>query len=193
MKTVCVYCGANPGADPAFLSAASMLGSLLALQRRGLVYGGGRVGRMGALADAALGAGGRVVGIMPRDLMEREIGHSGLTELQVVDSMHQRKMLMADLADGFVALPGGIGTLEEFFEIWTWSQLGLVRKPLGVLNVAGFFDPLLVFLDQLVAQGFVSAESRAFLCVDDDAERLLERMATQPLPHLRRWLDRSQT
>ena len=193
MKTVCVYCGANPGADPAFLSAASMLGSLLALQRRGLVYGGGRVGLMGAIADAALGAGGRVVGIIPRDLMEREIGHSGLTELQVVDSMHQRKMLMADLADGFVALPGGIGTLEEFFEIWTWSQLGLVRKPLGVLNVAGFFDPLLVFLDQLVAQGFVSAESRAFLCVDDDAERLLERMATQPLPHLRRWLDRSQT
>ena len=193
MKTVCVYCGANPGADPAFLSAASMLGSLLALQRRGLVYGGGRVGLMGAIADAALGAGGRVVGIIPRDLMEREIGHSGLTELQVVDSMHQRKMLMADLADGFVALPGGIGTLEEFVEIWPWSQLGLVRKPLGVLNVAGFFDPLLVFLDQLVAQGFVSAESRAFLCVDDDAERLLERMATQPLPHLRRWLDRSQT
>ena len=141
LRRVCVFCGSNVGRDPAYRRLTESLGRTLARRGVGLVFGGGRVGLMGALADAALAAGGEVIGVLPKALMEREIGHRGLTELRIVGSMHERKALMADLADGFVALPGGIGTLEELFEVWTWAQLGLHAKPCGLLDTDGFFAP----------------------------------------------------
>src|SRR6185503_14872599 len=146
MSRLCVFCGSSPGHDPAYGAAAAQLGRVLAERGIGLVYGGGRVGLMGILADAALAAGGEVIGVIPQALLDREIGHRGLTQLRVVDSMHSRKALMGDLADGFIALPGGIGTLEELFEVWTWAQLGLHRKPCGLLDANGFYAPLVDFL-----------------------------------------------
>jgi uncharacterized protein (TIGR00730 family) len=148
---------------------------------------------MGALADAALEAGGEVIGIMPRHLVDREVAHTGLTELRVVASMHERKALLAELSDGFLAMPGGLGTLEELFEIWTWGQLGLHRKPYGLLQVEGFFTPLLAFLDHAVATGFIRAENRAMLVVDADPATLISRMESVPLPDVPRWLDRLTT
>jgi uncharacterized protein (TIGR00730 family) len=193
MLSVCVFCGASPGADPAYADAATALGAFLASTGRRLVYGGGHVGLMGAVADAALAGGGTVVGVIPQSLVEREIAHTGLTELRVVGSMHERKALMAELSDGFVALPGGIGTLEELFEVWTWGQLGLHRKPYGLLNVGGFYDPLLGFLDHLVAQRFVRREHRDLVLVDDAAERLVHRMVRHDPPALPKWIDRAAT
>src|SRR5437868_12545981 len=163
MQSVCVFCGANPGLDPMFAAAARAMGETIAQSRRVLVYGGGKVGLMGILADAALAAGGKVVGVIPRPLVEKEVAHRSLSELRVVESMHERKALMAQLADGFLAMPGGVGTLEELFEIWTWVQLGLIRKPFGIFNVGGFFDPLLAFVDRVHAQGFLRSEPRALL------------------------------
>jgi uncharacterized protein (TIGR00730 family) len=193
MRSVCVFCGASPGADPAYAAAASAFGALLARTGRRLVYGGGHVGLMGAVADAALAGGGTVVGVIPQSLVEREIAHSSLTELRVVPSMHERKALMAELSDGFVALPGGIGTLEELLEVWTWGQLGLHRKPYGLLNVGRFYDPFLAVLDHLVAQRFVRREHRELVLVDEEAERLVERMARFDPPALPRWIDRVGT
>jgi len=189
MQTVCVFCGARKGSDPAFTEAAGRFGSFLGRTGRTLVYGGGQIGMMGVLADAALAAGGRVVGVIPQALVDKRLAHRGLTELRVVDSMHTRKALMAELADGFVALPGGIGTLEELFEIWTWGQLNLHGKPYGLLEVNGFFDPLLAFLDSLVHKGFVRPEHREMLLVDPDPARLLERMASQRPVDVPKWLD----
>jgi len=175
--SVCVYCGSRPGADPRHAEAARAIGTLIGARGARLVYGGGRVGLMGVVADAALAAGALALGVIPRSLMEREVGHRGLTELQVVETMHERKRRMAEQADAFVALPGGIGTFEELFEVWTWRQLGYHDQPIGLLNVAGYYDPLLAFMRQTERAGFVSADTLAMLAVDDDPARLLERLA----------------
>ena len=153
-RRICVFCGSNPGVNPAYKNAAAGLGRLLAERKIELVYGGGNIGLMGVLADAALEASGRVIGVIPESLMAKEVGHQGLTELRVVGSMHERKALMADLAEGFIALPGGYGTFEEFCEVVTWSQLGLHAKPCGVLNVEKYYDPLLALFDHAVKEGF---------------------------------------
>ena len=190
---VCVFCGSSAGARPQYREAASALGGSLAAQGRTLVYGGGNVGLMGVVADAALEAGGRVIGVIPQHLVAREIAHAGLTELRVVQSMHERKQLMADLADTFVLLPGGLGSLEEFFEVWTWGQLGLHRKPCGLLNVEGYFDPLLAFLDRAVVERFIRPEHRQQVLVDQEPERLLERLDAHQSAWLPKWIDRGET
>jgi uncharacterized protein (TIGR00730 family) len=190
LRRVCVYCGSNPGTDPAYRAAAQATARLLAGRGIEIVFGGGAVGLMGALADTALEAGGRVTGVIPQALVDKEIGHGGLTELRVVGSMHERKMLMADLADAFIALPGGIGTLEEIIEVLTWTQLGLHRKPCALLDIAGFYAPLRAFLDHAVDQGFLSAGHRGMLLVDDDADVLLRRIERWEAPALAKWVER---
>ena len=192
-RSVCVFCGSSPGANPAYRKAAAELGSLLASQGRRLVYGGGNVGLMGVVADAALQAGGTVVGVIPQHLLDLEVGHHGLTELRVVHSMHERKQLMSTLADAFLLLPGGLGSLEEFFEVWTWGQLGLHRKPYGILNVAGYFDALLAFLDHAVGERFVYPEHRHLVVVASEAAELLTRLDRAQPPALPKWVDRSTT
>ena len=169
------------------------MGRFLATSGRRLVYGGGRTGLMGALAEGALAAGGEVVGIMPRHLVDREVAHTGLSQLHVVGSMHERKALLADLSDGFLAMPGGLGTMEELFEVWTWGQLGLHRKPYGLFEVEGFFAPLLSFLDHAVTERFIRQEYRDLLVVDDDPAALVARMEGVEPPALPRWIDRSAT
>lgn len=175
--SICIYCGSRSGASPVYAQAAQAVGAWIGRQGARLVYGGGHAGLMGTVADATLASGGTVFGVIPRALETRELAHSGITELHVVDTMHQRKALMAQESDVFLALPGGIGTLEELFEVWTWLQLGYHDKPVGLLNVDGYFDDLLRFLDHTASQGFVNAEQRALLQVDDDVERLLTRLA----------------
>ncbi|MEP6954431.1 MAG: TIGR00730 family Rossman fold protein [Solirubrobacteraceae bacterium] len=177
LRSICVFCGSNPGTDTAYVAAAGAAGEELAARGIRVVFGGGRVGMMGALADAALAAGGEVIGVIPRDLMEREIGHTALDDLRVVGSMHERKALMAELSDAFIALPGGIGTLEELFEVYTWAQLGLHAKPIGLLDVAGFYAPLAGFLDHVVDEGFLRAKTRGALAVAGDLDALLATMA----------------
>lgn len=172
---------------------AREVGGLIAASGQRLVYGGGRIGLMGAVADAALERGGQVIGVIPRSLVDKEVAHLGLTELRVVASMHDRKALMAELSDGFLALPGGIGTLEEFFEIWTWAQLGLHAKPFGLLNAAGFFDPLLAFVDQIVEQGFLRAEHRGMLRTRAVAGDLLAEMAEYRPVDVPRWLSADES
>ena len=192
VSRVCVFCGSNFGARPDYAAAARALA--LALVKRGLalVYGGSSVGLMGALADAALAADGRVIGIIPQRLVDKEVAHGGLTEQHVVASMHERKALMADLADGFVALPGGIGTLEELFEVWTWGQLGYHGKPVGLLNAGGYFDALGAFLDQAVREGFLRPAHRAMLMVETDPDRLLDRFAAYEPPDVTKWVRASE-
>jgi uncharacterized protein (TIGR00730 family) len=192
-QSICVFCGSSPGATPAYRDAASGLGGLLAAQARRLIYGGGNVGLMGVLADAVLKSGGTVVGVIPQHLLDLEAGHQELTELRVVHSMHQRKQQMSELADAFVLLPGGLGSLEEFFEIWTWGQLGLHRKPYGILNVAGYFDALLAFLDHAVEERFLYPEHRRLVVVASDAGDLLEKLDRAQAPVLPKWVDRSTT
>lgn len=193
LRQVCVFTGSSPGARPEYAAAAVALGRLLAERGIGLVYGGATVGLMGAVADAALAAGGHVTGVIPRALMERELGHQGLTELRVVESMHQRKQAMADQADGFIAMPGGMGTLEELTEILTWAQLGIHAKPCGILNVAAYFDGLLGFLDHAVAERFLRGEHRALLMAAVEPAPLLDAMlAWAPRP-VEKWLDRYRT
>lgn len=178
MKSIAVYCGANPGTDPVYADAARELGRLLAKRGIGVVFGGGHVGLMGVVADAALEAGGRVTGVIPQQLVDRELAHSGLTELFVVRNMHERKAMMAELSDGFVALPGGMGTLEELFEMLTWSQLEIHAKPIGVLNVAGFYDQLALFIAHAASQGFIRPQHRDLMMVERDPEALLARLIT---------------
>jgi uncharacterized protein (TIGR00730 family) len=190
MKAVCVFCGSNPGNHPAYAQAARALGAAIAQRGQTLVYGGAEVGLMGMVADAALAAGGQVVGIIPQALMDKEIGHKGLTRLEAVGSMHERKARMAELSDGFVNLPGGTGTLEEMFEVWTWGQLGFHAKPIGVLNVRGFYDPLLAFLDHQRDEGFVKPGLRATLLVDTHADALLDAMAAYVAPIVQKWVER---
>ena len=192
MRRLCVFCGSSPGARPAYRRAAEELGALLAARGIELVYGGGRVGLMGALADAALAAGGRVIGVIPEALLAKEVGHAGLSELHVVPSMHVRKALMADLASAFVALPGGFGTFEELCEILTWTQLGLQRKPCGLLDVEGYYRPLLALFDGAVAEGFVRPEHRALALADTDAARLLDRLAAAPVVEVEKWIGREE-
>src|SRR3954463_10894881 len=182
MERLCVFCGSSPGHDPAYAAAAAEVGRVLAQRGIGLVYGGGRVGLMGTLADAALAAGGEVRGVIPQALVARELGHRGLPQLRVVDSMHARKALMGELAAGFIALPGGIGTLEELFEVWSWAQLGLHRKPCGLLDVDGFFAPLVGFLDGQVEAGFIHPTYRAMLAVASTPEELLDAFAAYEPP-----------
>jgi uncharacterized protein (TIGR00730 family) len=193
MNRLCVFCGANPGHDPAYGELAVQLGSTLTQRGIGLVYGGGSAGIMGTLADAALAAGGEVIGVIPKTLLDREHGHRGLTQLRVVDSMHERKALMAELSDGFVALPGGIGTLEEIFEVWTWAHLGMHRKPCGLLDVSGFFTPLIGFLDHLVETGFLRSASRAMLTVAASPDELLAQFAVYQAPDMEKWITPAQT
>jgi uncharacterized protein (TIGR00730 family) len=193
MRRICVYAGSNPGNDPAYADAARALAALMAERGIGLVYGGGKVGLMGVLADTILAAGGEAIGVMPQALIDREIGHPGLTELKVVDSMHERKALMAELADAFVAVPGGIGTLEELIEVYTWSQLGIHDKACGVLNVHGYYDGLASFLDHAVQEGFLRPQHRAVLTVAEDPRELLDALAAFIPPRVGKWLELDQT
>ncbi|MCL2657216.1 MAG: TIGR00730 family Rossman fold protein [Betaproteobacteria bacterium] len=194
LATLCVYCGSRSGARPVYLEQARAFGRLLAERDIGIVYGGASIGVMGAVADAALAAGGRVIGVIPEALAEKEVAHGNLTQLLVVDSMHTRKAKMAELSDGFVALPGGIGTFEELFEVWTWLQLGFHAKPVGVLNVAGYWDGLLEFLDHAHAEAFLSGEHRRFLQVGATPETLLAALETWQAPITRRhWVGPGET
>lgn len=193
MKSVCVFCGGNPGRNPAYLEAARSFGEQLARNGLELVYGGAQVGLMGAVADAALVHGGEVYGVIPEFIAAREIAHLGVTKLEVVSSMHERKAKMADRADAFVALPGGFGTLDEIFEILTWSQLGLHRKPCAVLNIAGYFDGLLTFLDHAAEEQLLRPEYRAMLLVESDPARLVARLREHQPPAVEVWLKPGQT
>lgn len=193
MNSLCVFCGSSPGKDAAYGAAARSLGATLARRGITLVYGGGNVGLMGVVADAALEADGEVVGVMPEALVGREIAHRRLTELHIVGSMHERKALMSGLSDGFVALPGGNGTLEEFFEVLTWAQLGEHRKPCGLFNVAGYYDPLLSVFDHMVDQGFLSEEHRSIVQVEADPETMLDTLSRYVPPATVKWIDETET
>ena len=190
LRSVCVFCGASPGASPVYQEAAVALGRHLAERGLTLVYGGGAVGLMGTVADAALAAGGEVIGIIPQSLQEAEIGHKGLSRLEVVDGMHARKARMAELSDAFIALPGGLGTLEELFEVWTWGQLGYHAKPLGLLDVNGFYEKLGGFLDHIVEEGFVRPQHRAMLLLGQQPDELLDGMDRFESPVLPKWVDK---
>lgn len=191
---ICVYCGSRPGRNPAYVDAATALGRTLAERDIGLVFGGGHVGLMGAVADATLAAGGDAHGVIPEPLVERELAHEGLTTLDVVASMHARKERMADLADGFVALPGGYGTLEELIEMLTWAQLGFHRDPCGFLNVEGYYRPLVAFFDRQVEAGFVSEAHREMVIVTDDVDGLLDAFVAYEAPPVKRFIsDERQT
>jgi len=192
MKSVCVYCGSNEGRLPVYAEAARSLGRALVERGLGLVYGGASVGIMGVLADTVLSLGGRVTGVMPESIVRKEVAHRGLTELRVTSSMHERKMTMAERSDAFVALPGGIGTLEEIFEAWTWAQLGLHAKPCGLLNVAGYYDGLIAFLDHTVAERFVKEANRSMLIVSDDPSDLLDRFAAYRAPAVEKWIRKGE-
>ncbi|MCB4771517.1 TIGR00730 family Rossman fold protein [Ancylobacter sp. Lp-2] len=192
MRRICVFLGSNAGHRPDYTEAAVALGTSLAREGIGLVYGGASVGLMGVLADAALAAGGEVTGVIPRGILEREVAHKGLADLRIVGSMHERKALMAELADAFVALPGGIGTLEELFEVWTWAQLGSHEKPCALLNVAGYFDRLLGFVDHVVGEGFMREAHRDMLLVADNPKALLARLQGYRAPHVAKWIGRGE-
>ena len=193
MKRVCVFSGSSPGGDLAYRAAATDLGHRLAERGIELVYGGASVGLMGAVADAAMEGGGHVIGVIPQSLVDREIAHPAIADLRVVESMHERKALMADLADAFVALPGGVGTLEELFEVYTWNQLGLHAKPLGLFNVRGYYDGLARFLDHAVEERFVTPHHRAMLLVSEHLDELIDGLDGWQAPRQPKWIDRSQS
>ncbi len=192
MNTICVYCGSSPGREPAYAGAARELGKLLADRGLSLVYGGAGVGIMGEVADAVLAGGGEAIGIIPEALAVKEVAHDGLTRQHVVKSMHERKALMAELSDGFIALPGGWGTFEEIFEMLTWAQLGFHEKPCGLLNAAGYYDHLHAFLEHAVEEGFVPPVCRSMLMVETDPEALLERFSSYRAPAVRKWITRDE-
>lgn len=189
-KRICVFCGSNDGHEPVYAENAIALGKLLAARKIGVVYGGAKVGLMGALANAVLVGGGEVMGVIPEKLRSREVAHEGLTDLFVVESMHARKTMMAHLSDAFVIMPGGFGTLEEAFEVLTWTQLRYHTKPVGLLNVAGYYDKLLEFADHAVAQGFLQSEHRALLISEADPTTLLERLESAVIPEDTRWIEK---
>jgi uncharacterized protein (TIGR00730 family) len=191
VKRACIFCGSSPGARPAYTEATEDLGRLLVEHDIALVFGGASVGLMGRLADTVLSEGGEAIGVIPQSLVDREIAHLGLTDLHVVDTMHERKGLMADLADAFVALPGGLGTLDELFEIYTWAQLGMHRKPIAILNVEGYFDGIAAFLEHAVAERFVRADHREMLIVEEEPAPMLERLQSfDPASLTPKWIDR---
>lgn len=193
MKTLCVYCGSNAGNDPRYAAAAVSLGKRIAAEGMGLIYGGGNVGLMGIVADAVLEAGGEVIGVIPEHLVRYEVAHKGLTRLEVVGSMHERKARMAELSDGFVAMPGGIGTYEEIFEIWTWAQLGIHTKPLGFYNLDGFYDGLLAFMDKATEDGFVRQTHRHMAVVADRPGALLDKFAQYVPVATPKWITPAQS
>jgi len=188
VRTVCVFSGSSPGARLAYTAAARALGEQLAARRLRLVYGGASVGLMAVVADTVLAAGGTVVGVIPQQLVAKELAHDELSELRITGSMHERKTVMGELSDGFVALPGGYGTLEEFAEVLTWSQLGLQHKPCGLLDVDGFYTPLLTFFDHAVTEGFVRAEHRGLVLADTDPAQLLDALAAWTPPGVDKWI-----
>ena len=192
MQRICVYCGSSPGAHDFYTAAAKDLAGVLVRNDMELVFGGSAVGTMGVLADAVLDLGGKVHGVIPKFLEEKEIAHTGLTELHIVSSMHARKSMMADLADGFIAMPGGFGTLEELIEIVTWGQLRFHDKPCGVLNVRGYFDNLLAYLDHAQTEGFLRPENRAMLLADSDAAGLIRQFERYSAPHIDKWIKLEQ-
>jgi uncharacterized protein (TIGR00730 family) len=193
MERVCVFCGSSPGADPLYMRVAREVGVLLAERGLGLVYGGAQVGLMGAVADGALAAGGEVIGIIPHSLVRKEVAHMGLGDLRIVGSMHERKAQMADLSDGFLALPGGCGTFEEFFEVVTWAQIGIHRKPCALLNIAGYYDPLLALMNHAVGERFVRPEHLGLVLSGSDPVHLLDAMERYVSPIVDKWMDRIQT
>ncbi|HEV7572266.1 MAG TPA: TIGR00730 family Rossman fold protein [Thermoanaerobaculia bacterium] len=193
MRSLCVFCGSNSGDDPMYANVARDFGALLAKSNIALVYGGGHVGLMGIIADAVLAGGGNAIGVIPRMLWDREVGHRNLTELHVVETMHERKAMMASLSDAFVALPGGLGTLEEIFEVWTWAQLGIHRKPLGFVDANGFYAPLLSFLDRAVDAEFIRAQYRSMAFVDVDPASLLRRLSEYEPPMVEKWITPNET
>ena len=194
VERICVFCGASPGGRPVYREATAQLARLLAAEGIGVVYGGGGVGLMGALADAVIAEGGELTGVIPRSLVDREIAHRDVMDMRVVGSMHESKALMADLADAFIALPGGIGTLEELFEVYTWAQLGLHQKPCALLNVEGYYDGIEDFLSHAVAERFLREETRALLLVDSSPANLLERLHNfEPQAVVPKWIDREET
>jgi uncharacterized protein (TIGR00730 family) len=193
IRSLCVFCGSNRGSDPAYANVARDFGVLLAKSNIALVYGGGHVGLMGIVADAVLAGGGKAIGVIPRMLWDREVGHRNLTELHVVETMHDRKAMMASLSDAFVALPGGLGTLEEIFEVWTWAQLGIHRKPLGFLDANSFYAPLLTFLDRAVDAQFIRAQYRSLAIVDVDPASLLRRLSEYEPPVVETWIAPNET
>ncbi|HYD96062.1 MAG TPA: TIGR00730 family Rossman fold protein [Noviherbaspirillum sp.] len=191
MKSLCVYCGSSPGASPVYADAARGLAKVMVDNNIALVYGGGNVGLMGVIADEVLRLGGEATGVIPKALMEKEVGHLGLTRQYIVKDMHERKAMMADLSDGFIAMPGGIGTLEELFEVFTWSQLGFHDKPIALLNVNGFYDGLIGFLQHVVAERFLKAEQASILIHEREPQQLMERLKTFIPQHHDKWLDRA--
>ena len=193
MQRICVYCGSSPGRSPRYREVARALGHELAGRGLGLVYGGASIGVMGAVADAVLERGGEVIGVIPRSMAVKEVAHDGLAELIVVGSMHERKAQMANLSDGFVALPGGWGTLEEIFEMLTWAQLGIHQKPCGLLNVSGYYDHLFAFLETAFSERFVRGPFRPMLNMEEDPVRLLDRLRDYRAPQVRKWLDAEET
>jgi uncharacterized protein (TIGR00730 family) len=193
MNTICVYCGSSPGLLPDYRESARRLGIELANRGLGLVYGGASVGVMGAVADAVLQQGGRVTGVIPHSLATREVSHAGLDELIVVGSMHERKARMAELSDGFIALPGGWGTIEEIFEMLTWAQLGFHEKPCGLLNVAAYYDPLFAFLENAIEQRFVKEEFRPMMMMEESPAALLDRFAAYRAPRVKKWIGPEET
>jgi uncharacterized protein (TIGR00730 family) len=193
VRRVCVFCGSAAGVRLDYAEAAMAMGTALAERGVGLVYGGGHVGLMGVVADAALAGGSEVIGVIPKGLHAREVGHEGISELRVVETMHERKAEMAALADGFVTLPGGLGTLEELFEVWTWAQLGIHRKPLALLDVGGYWQPLIALVEAMAAEGFVAPVHRRMLLVESDPEDLLDRMQTYEPPPTIEWLAEGET
>ena len=192
MKHICVFCGSNQGAKPGYKAAAQALGQALVKRGLGLVYGGSHVGLMGTIADSVLAAGGTAIGVIPQALVNKELAHQGLTELHIVGSMHERKALMADLSDGFIALPGGFGTFEEFCEVLTWAQLGFHQKPCGLLNVDGYYNTLIAMFDHATEEQFVRPAHRSLVLEAQDPDRLLDKLATYEPITVQKWIDRKE-
>lgn len=190
MKSICVYCGSSTGSSETYATGARQLAASLVKQQLSLVYGGGNVGLMGVVADEVLALGGHVTGVIPQALMDKEVGHTQLSQLHIVRNMHERKALMAELSDGFIAMPGGIGTLEELFEMFTWLQLGFHEKPLGILNIDGFYDSLILFLQQTVEKKFLQEKHLDMLIIESDSDRLLQRCKDFTPPHVNKWLNK---
>jgi uncharacterized protein (TIGR00730 family) len=192
MKHICVYCGSNFGERDSYLEAAQSLGAEMAARDITLVYGGGNVGLMGVVADSVLAAGGKVIGVIPQALVDKEVAHTKLSDLRVVSSMHERKSLMADLADGFIALPGGLGTLEEFCEVATWTQLGFHKKACGLLNIDGFYNGLLSFLNHATREKFIRPEHRSIVLAEENPVKLIEKLSQFEVPTVHKWIDRDR-